>query len=186
MKRPPLTSSLSVDDFRTHYWLKAELVDFCRRNGISGTGGKIEIAKRIEQFLQTGKVAASRASISRRPATNPMPDTLTRKSIIGPGWRCTEALREFFVREAGPQFHFNGAMREFVRQGAGKTLGEGIAIWEASRREPKGSSKIAPQFEFNRHMRAYFKANPGKSHADAVNAWKKTKAERGRRRRDDA
>jgi hypothetical protein len=113
-----------------------------------------------------------------------MPAQLSHETIIAAGWRCSEAVRDFFAREVSRSFRFNAAMREFIHQGAGRRLGEGIAVWEESQRAPKGSSAIAPQFEFNRHMRAYFQKNPGGAHADAVKAWKKAKAARGRRRSD--
>ena len=41
--RPPLNRSLSVDEFRHYYWLKDELVAFCREQGISRAGSKLEI-----------------------------------------------------------------------------------------------------------------------------------------------
>jgi len=186
MKRPALTKSLALDAFQTHYWLKSELAAFCRRHEISAAGGKLEIAQRIEAFLKNSEPPAPAKAKRPRAAAAAMPKTLSRETVLQPGWRCTEALRAFFERELGPRFHFNGAMRDFVRDGAGRTLGDGIAVWEQSLREPKGSSTIAPQFEFNRHMRAYFKANPGHSHADAVKAWKEAKAKRGTRRRGDA
>jgi hypothetical protein len=113
-----------------------------------------------------------------------MPAQLDSKTIIGKGWRCSEAVREFFAREVGRSFRFNAEMRAFIHDGAGRRLGEGIRIWEKSQQNPKGSSSIAPQFEFNRHMRAYFEKNPDGTHAGAVKAWKQAKAGRGRRRSD--
>jgi len=44
--RPELTRDLNVDDFRNFYWLKDELQTFCRENGISASGSKIEITDR--------------------------------------------------------------------------------------------------------------------------------------------
>ena len=33
-----------------------ELVDFCRNNGLSTAGGKLEITERIAHFLDTGEI----------------------------------------------------------------------------------------------------------------------------------
>ena len=47
IERPKLDKSISIEDFRDFYWLKEELVTFCRSNGISTTGEKQELADRI-------------------------------------------------------------------------------------------------------------------------------------------
>lgn len=54
--RPILTKEISRQDFMDFYWLKEELQSFCRDNGISASGSKIEISDRIETFLRTGKI----------------------------------------------------------------------------------------------------------------------------------
>ena len=62
------------------------------------------------------------------------------------------------------------AMREFPEQGAGRTLGEAVEHWHATRGAPR--REIAPQFELNRFLRAWHEANPGGSAADARADWK--------------
>lgn len=49
--RPELTNNISVQAFKDFYWLKEELQLYCRENGISTTGSKIEISDRIEMFF---------------------------------------------------------------------------------------------------------------------------------------
>ena len=39
-ERPALTLGLKSKDFLEYYYLKAELVKFCRDNGLPATGGK--------------------------------------------------------------------------------------------------------------------------------------------------
>lgn len=55
-ERPVLDKKLDSKTFREFYYLKEELVDFCRKNGLPTSGGKIEITDRIAYFLDTGKV----------------------------------------------------------------------------------------------------------------------------------
>ncbi len=43
MKRPELAITISVSDFKNHYWLKSELLSFCRANRINTSGGKMEL-----------------------------------------------------------------------------------------------------------------------------------------------
>ena len=45
--RPILNKTISIKDLKEFYWLKEELVKFCRIEGLKTTGGKIEITKRI-------------------------------------------------------------------------------------------------------------------------------------------
>ncbi len=46
-ERPTLDSKINIKDFEDFYWLKVELVKFCRENAIRSVGGKIEISNRI-------------------------------------------------------------------------------------------------------------------------------------------
>lgn len=52
-ERPALSRETDSATFRSYYYLKEELVDFCRQNGIPTSGGKIEITERIARFLDT-------------------------------------------------------------------------------------------------------------------------------------
>jgi hypothetical protein len=58
MARPPLTKRLPVEDFRSFYWLKAELLEFCRAAGLPTAGSKQALAARIEAWLSTGRASA--------------------------------------------------------------------------------------------------------------------------------
>jgi len=42
-ERPDLTKKLDGETFRTFYYLKEELVDFCRENNLPVSGGKVEL-----------------------------------------------------------------------------------------------------------------------------------------------
>ena len=57
--RPVLDRNLDSKTFRGYYYLKEELVNFCRENGIPASGGKIEITGRIAYFLDTGKILSA-------------------------------------------------------------------------------------------------------------------------------
>ncbi len=179
MDRPVLDAQISPVDFRAFYWLKSELVMFCREHGLSPTGSKVALAERIELFLATGKVSRGESQRSRRSQTRTMPDQFTRETVIGPNWRCSQQLRAFFEKEIGPQFHFDGMMRDFIkRDGVGKPLQDAIEVWQQEQSGPKVETQIAPQFEYNRHIREFFRQNPGKTLQDAIAAWNKKKTER--------
>ena len=46
VKRPDINSRLNGDTFRSFYYLKEELMSFCKTNGLPTSGGKIEITDR--------------------------------------------------------------------------------------------------------------------------------------------
>ncbi len=176
MTRPDKIDGLSGDDFAAYYWLKADLVAFCRAHNLPTSGSKQLLTERIRHYLDTGN--APKPARKRTKKGN-MPDTFTPETIIGTGWRCNQALRAFFEQEIGASFHFNQFMRDFIKQeGVGQSLQMAIDGWRQSKAAPKGASEIAPQFEHNRHFRAYFAAHPAATRQDAINAWNEKKAQR--------
>jgi hypothetical protein len=168
MNRPTLTASLHADEFAAWYWLKEELVTFCRLHGISSVGLKREIEARIHDFL-SGDPSA-RKQPRRRPL-GMMPKEFTLESVIGEGWRCGPALGAFFKGLLGNGFHFNAEMRDFIHTEVGKTLQDAAICYQHSVRKGRTKSPIPEQLEYNRHFREYFQKNPGATRQDAIAAW---------------
>ena len=54
-QRPKLEKTLDSATFSSFYYLKKELVDFCKENRLSTFGSKAELKNRITLFLDTGK-----------------------------------------------------------------------------------------------------------------------------------
>jgi hypothetical protein len=176
MMRLDLTTRLTPDHFRSFYWLKEELVTFCRDNGLSTGGRKGDLLLRIEAFLLTGDSVPSAPHSTPTPPRGTMAREFHRDTVIGPGWRCSQGLRAFFEGEIGPSFHFNETMRDFISTKTGHTLQEAIGAWEKGRATPRQPKEIPAQFEYNRHIRDYFQERPGATLDDAIDAWKKKKA----------
>ncbi len=177
MDRPRLNATISVDNFRDFYWLKVELLAFCRQAKLPSSGSKKELADRIEHFLHTGKVspAKSRSSGKSRGA---MPMAFTRQTVIGSNWRCSQGLRAFFEAELGSTFHFDKVMRDFIKYEEGKTLQDAINVWQEAKDNPRKKTEIAPQFEYMRHMRKYFEEHPDSTREEALKLWHEKKAQR--------
>lgn len=53
--RPNLNIKLDSKTFKKYYYLKEELIDFCRKNNLQTIGGKLELTERIANFLDTGE-----------------------------------------------------------------------------------------------------------------------------------
>ncbi len=183
MDRPNLDKKISLKDFNEFYWLKKELVDLGRTIGISTSGGKIEIADRIRDYLSTGKVTkieTKKIKITSKFSWNN--ETLTRDTIITDNYKNGEKARSFFVREIGSHFAFNVIFMKWIKENVGKNLGDAIAEWNRiydMKNDKNYVSEIDPQFEYNRYMRAFLNDNPELSSKDAMKFWKLKRSQRG-------
>ena len=164
-ERPELTLDIGAPVFADHYWLREELADFCRAHGLSDSGKKEELTARISAML-TGTLEPP---VSPRAARKTMPLTFTRDTVVGQGWRCSEALRAFISAEIGKPFRFDRFMREQIASG-GVSLGDLIDAW---RKQEGRRHEIEPQFEYNRFTRIYRTHYPKATHQEVVNAWKR-------------
>lgn len=175
-QRPELNRSISAQDFRAFYWLKAELIDFCRSEGLSRQGGKIEIADRIERYLITGKKDDQNNARQKKPVSkfDWANAELTRETPITDNYKNSENVRRFFKREIGPHFKFNVKFMNWMKDNIGQTLGDAVNAWHTIGSEAKNRSQpkeIAPQFEYNTYIRDFLADNPDKTKNEAVICW---------------
>lgn len=101
-ERPKLCCALDGKTFREYYYLKEELLAFCRKNNLQTTGSKEELTERIARFLDTGEKL--RATHSRR--TQSVVE-ITLDTVIEENFVCTEKHRAFFKERIGTAFSFN-------------------------------------------------------------------------------
>lgn len=176
MDRPNLDRTISLSDFNDFYWLKQELIDFCKTVGITTTGGKIEISNRIRQYILTGEVAKRETKkIKLKSKFNWSNEKLTRMTIITDNYKNGENVRRFFVQEIGSHFSFNVIFIQWMRDNVGKSLDDAIIQWNRINELKKDKnyiSEIDPQFEYNRYMRAFLNDNSDLSSKDAMKYWK--------------
>lgn len=163
-RRPPLSPQMTTAEFRRWYWTVAELRPFARLLGITSTGVKAELSARIAAKLsgQTSPPSPTRARARLQPP-------LTEDTVIPEDVVLSRDLRDWFTTQIGPGFHSDQHMRDFMRNGAGRTLGDAVAHWYATRDAPP--PVIGAQFELNRFTRAWHAANPGGTAADLKRAW---------------
>ena len=181
--RPLLNKQLNGDTFRKWYWLKEELVSFCRENGLPANGSKTELTDRIAYFLDTGKVLSS--NTSKRAAVKVT--ALSLDSIIEPAIVCSEVHRAFFKEQVGESFSFNVAFQKWLKANSGKTYREAVAAYyEILEAKKKTKTSIDKQFEYNTYVRDFFEANKGRSLDDAIKCWKYKKNLPGHNRYEDS
>lgn len=182
-ERPALDRELDSKTFRDFYYLKEELVDFCRKNGLPASGGKIEITDRIAYFLDTGKIQSP--SSSRKRAAEII--DIQEDTEIEPDFVCSERHRAFFKEQIGNRFTFNVAFQKWLKNNAGKTYKEAVAAYEQILEDKKkGKTKIEKQFEYNTYIRDFFADNQGRSLEEAIKCWNYKKQMQGHNRYERA
>lgn len=178
-QRPELNTKLDGNTFRGFYYLKEELIDFCRKNKIPVSGGKIELTDRIAYFLDTGKVLVNPKK--RKIAINV--GVISEDTIIEPNIVCSEKHRAFFIEKIGKSFSFNVLFQKWLKDNPGKTYGEAIsAYYHIIEEKKKRKTTIDRQFEYNTYIRDFFEDNQGKSLEEAIICWKYKKSLQGHNR----
>jgi len=177
--RPELERELTVKEFREFYWLKEELQTFCRGNGISPSGSKIEITDRIAVFLETGKIQKPMRNRSSSPNKVTL-EELSLDTVIPKNHRCSQVVRAFFILVI-PKFHFSTYIQNYFKENVGKTYQDVVDAWyeeEERKKDPSYKKQIGSQFEYNQFFRDYFAdpKNKGNKREDAIKAWTAIKA----------
>ena len=177
--RPELSIRLKSKEFLEYYYLKEELVRFCRENGLPASGGKRELTERIAIFLDTGKIRKTGTATTRKQNIT----EITKDSIIESGFVCSELHRTFFKKEIGGSFSFNVAFQKWLKSNAGKTYADAInAYKEIKAAQKTEKTSIDSQFEYNTYVRDFFEDNKGASLKDAIKCWKYKKGIKGHNR----
>lgn len=180
IERPVLNKDLDSKTFRNFYYLKDELMNFCRENGLPVSGGKIEITDRIAYFLDTGKILPASKSKSKVSATI---SDITENTLIENNFICSEKHRAFFKEHIGNNFSFNVAFQKWLKSNAGKTYSEAITAYYRILKDKKQcKTKIDKQFEYNTYIRDFFSDNKGKTLNEAIICWKYKKQQPGHNR----
>ncbi|MCL2698090.1 MAG: SAP domain-containing protein [Oscillospiraceae bacterium] len=174
--RPAIDSNLNIDIFKSFYYLKEELIAFCRRERLQTTGGKAELTDRIAHYLDTGE----RLSRQKQYKKSLSIGVITLDSLIEDNFVCSEKHRAFFVKSIGKGFSFNVAFQKWLKGNTGKTYKEAVsAYYTILADKKKEKSAIDRQFEYNTYVRDFFEDNKGRSLDDAIKCWKYKKGIRG-------
>ena len=168
--RPVLSAALTGAELTRWYWTLAELTALARTLGVPRGGGKAALTDRLAAALDG---AAPAAPVRRAPAGRQLTAPVSDGTVIPPGQRCSQLLREHFRQRIGPGFAFDGFMRAFIAAGAGRTLGDAVAHWYATRAEAARQRPIGAQFELNAFLRQWRIDHPGGARREAMAAWER-------------
>ena len=131
--RNKLNKNLKASEFKEYYFLKEELKEFCRNEGLKLSGSKSQLEERIICYLDTGK--SSDDSNPTKNNTNFQKSNLnkaiaseeiTLDSILGENFKCSEDKREFFEKEIGKGFKFKVQFQKWLKSNPDKTYQDAI------------------------------------------------------------
>lgn len=175
-ERPVLDTNLDSKTFREYYYLKEELVDFCRKHNLQSTGGKLELTDRIAEFLDTGK----RNTATHTKRNSPSVGEITLDTVIESNFVCSEKHRAFYKEHIGKSFSFNVLFQKWLKSNAGKTYRDSIdAYYQILEDKKKRKTTIDKQFEYNSYIRDFFADNKDKTLEQAIKCWKYKKSLKG-------
>ena len=185
-----LNKDLKVSEFKEYYFLKEELKEFCRNEGLKISGSKNQLEKRIIYYLDTGKSLDDSNSIEKddkpiRPNFQKSDKTkasiskeIRLDSILGENFKCSEDKREFFENEIGKGFKFKVKFQKWLKSNPDKTYQDAInAYYELQNSKEK--TKIDKQFQYNQYIRDFFEDNDDRTLNDAIKCWKHKKSLKG-------
>ena len=173
-----LTKNLSPDEFKEYYFLKDELKDFCRLEGLKVSGSKKDLENRIIHYLSTGEMLEEPVV---KEVSNNSHSTIKLDSKLGENFKCGQDKREFFEKEIGKTFKFKVKFQKWLKANPDKTYREAIdAYFEIHNSKEK--TNIDKQFQYNQYIRDFFKDNDGKSLEEAIKCWKFKKSLKGHNR----
>lgn len=175
-ERPNLSKNLDSKTFRDYYYLKEELIDFCRENDLQTTGGKLELTERIAYFLDTGK-KVFKSHVNKK---NKVINKITLNTIIEENFVCSEKHRAFYKEQIGNNFSFNVLFQKWLKSNSGKTYQDSIdAYYQILEEKKNKKTTIDKQFEYNTYIRDFFSNNKDKSLEQAIKCWKYKKSLKG-------
>ena len=170
-----LTKDLAPEEFKQYYFLKEELKEFCRIEGLKVSGNKQELEKRIIHYLSTGEHLKEHSGNEK--ITKDMID-IKLDSKLGENFKCSENKRVFFEKHIGKSFKFKVKFQKWLKANPDKTYHDAInTYFEIINSKEK--TKIDKKFQYNQYIRNFFEDNDDKSLGDAIICWNYKKSVKG-------
>ncbi len=177
MKRPDIDKIKTGDELKRWYWLKEELVDFCKQVQLSYTGAKFDILERIAIALDNGISKKEKEPKSNKPASKFIwsKSLLSLDTVITDSYTNGPNTRKFFKQHCGDKFHFSIPFMNFMKNNCGKTLQDAVNEWQRLQQLKKDKnfkSEIPAGNQYNKYIRDFFTDNPKMTIEQARHFWK--------------
>lgn len=177
MERPKIEKIDSGRELKKWYWLKKELVDFCRLKGINYSGSKFEILERLATSIDSNFKDTVKVDTKHKPSSKFIwsKSTLELNTIITESYTNGPNVRKFFKEHCGEKFHFSIPFMNFMKNNCGKNLQDAVDEWHRlnDRKKYKSfKSEIPEGNQYNKYLRDFFADNPDSTVAKARHFWK--------------
>lgn len=177
MKRPEINKIQSGTELKRWYWLKRELIGYCRQQQLPASGSKFEILDRIASALDNTKTNPPKwePSKTRKSTFDWRNENLSPKTVITDNYQNTLNVRRFFIEHCGERFRFSIPLIRFMKTNVGSTLQDAIGEWhrlQELRKNKNFKSEIPEGNQYNKYLRDFFEDNPGMTMEQARKCWK--------------
>lgn len=172
--RPPFTKTMREAEFQRWYWPKAALEDICRQLGISRTGSKAQLRKRVADYLARRIAKADEHAVVRASVMDWSKTELTLDTLTAPDITFGRNVRGFFKEHIGKRFVCNADFMAWVKANEGKTLRDAIDAWqmlEKRKANPAFRRAIASHNNYLQYLRDFADAFPARPILDAKRCW---------------
>ena len=174
--RPDFEAIKSGEEFNSWYWLKEELVTFCKYLRLPHTGGKFALRDRIIYALDhNGQLLPQKSSPKKKSKFNWANASLTLDTVITDNVSFGPNFRNFMQSQIGNKFSCHSDFMDWVKSNTGKTLQEAVLQWQALEDRKKDGEfrrEIADHNMLAQYVRDFLEDNPGKTLKDALQCWK--------------
>ena len=175
MKRPQFEQIKSGQEFNQWYWLKAEMVEICKRSGLPSTGRKFDLRDRIMFALDNnGKLKLENKKVKASSKFNWAKATLTPETRLTDNVSFGPNFRRFMKNEIGNKFSCHSDFMDWVKSNAGKTLADAIEKWhelEKRKEDPNFKRAIADNNMLSQYVRDFLEENKNCTLKDAKKYW---------------
>jgi Domain of unknown function (DUF6434)/SAP domain-containing new25 len=177
MIRPDINEIKTGNEFKRWYWLKQELVDFCKRTQLSYVGAKFDILERIANALDKGIATTEKIQQSGKPTSKFVwsKSLLSLDTVITDSYTNGPNTRKFFKHHCGDKFHFSIPFMDFMKNNCGKTLQDAVNEWQSlskQRKDKNFKSEIPEGNQYDKYIRDFFADNPSMTIEQARHFWK--------------
>jgi hypothetical protein len=177
MKRPHIDKIETGAELKRWYWLKQELVDYCKLTQLSYVGAKFDILERIASALDNGVRETEKKSQKAKPTSKFLwaNSSLSLDTVITDSYTNGPNTRKFFKQHCGDKFHFSIPFMDFMKNNCGKTLNDAVNEWQRLNELSKDKnfkSDIPAGNQYNKYIRDFFADNPNLTIEQARHFWK--------------
>lgn len=180
MNRPEIKNIKTGIELKKWYWLKEELIEFCKLKKLSYAGAKFGILDRIANFLDN-KTPLEKKNQSKKTKSDFdwNSEKLSLETIITNSYQNSQNVRRFFIEHCGEKFHFSIPFMKFMKESSGKTLQDAVNQWKKislQKKDKNFKTEIPDGNQYNRYIRDFFEDNPNKTISEARHFWKLKKS----------